>query len=371
MRKNSILLCAISIAIVLCVTSATVAAETVKQWKKVDIALDTKKLKRFAKFFNRKRASGFVTLLRETNVDKILDEQQRREQFHFTVYLSTDGTELKVMNKAGHPIFLMNGKREATIFLKKLDKKYLQSSLHAMMNTKNMAHRLCFKVPKGMVGTPQKMFYRIIDLGGTGSKPGDFEKKCEELTPQECRRFDLCSVKVTKAKGLLKGMFSKKKRSCEIYQTKNVKRAYSNPWGKCAGDMGTQLSLDECRGTKVGKGSIFVTLKPETVKDNNDGSVKSIDTREMIKYKFSGGYDKETHESTMVTQKIDCFVKGKITTYNVESKDFLYGKGKDALEEFATQSNGKMGIGVQWWDNFAHYVQHSFGVQFEKCMWSL
>ena len=135
-----------------------------KQWKKVDIALDTKKLRRFAKFFNRKRASGFVTLLRETNVDKILDEQQRREQFHFTVYLSTDGTELKVMNKAGHPIFLMNGKREATIFLKKLDKKYLQSSLHAMMNTKNMAHRLCFKVPKGMVGTPQKMFYRIIDL---------------------------------------------------------------------------------------------------------------------------------------------------------------------------------------------------------------
>ena len=49
MRKNSILLCAISIAIVLCVTSATVAAETVKQWKKVDIELDTKKLKRFAK----------------------------------------------------------------------------------------------------------------------------------------------------------------------------------------------------------------------------------------------------------------------------------------------------------------------------------
>ena len=64
-------------------------------------------------------------------------------------------------------------------------------------------------------------------------------------------------------------------------------------------------------------------------------------------------------------------MKGKITTYRVENKKFLYGKGADQLELFAKQSNGNVGIGEEWWDGFGRYVQHSFGIDFEKCMWAL
>ena len=79
------MVCLVAFLYAVSAVEATLAqtGDSAKQWKRVDVSLDTKNIQRFARAFDRKRAAGFLSLLRQTNIDRAF--AHHREQFHFTV----------------------------------------------------------------------------------------------------------------------------------------------------------------------------------------------------------------------------------------------------------------------------------------------